>query len=134
MAAALLAGCGGSGSAHPKPPPDVTARIEAAFDEPLPPQLVPGSPVRFSGIAVGTVTKVHRSAGESVVEMRVRIRDAGPQTHPWPLHTDATIIVRPRIFKEGRFFVDMQPGTPSAPPLKDGGRIPATQTRYKPTF
>ena len=36
--------------------------------------------------------------------------------------------IRPRIFLEGNFFVDLKPGTPSAPDVKDDGTIPVTQT------
>ena len=32
-----------------------------------------------------------------------------------PIHEDATLKVRPRIFLEGNFFVDLKPGTPHAP-------------------
>ena len=34
-----------------------------------------------------------------------------------PIHADATAKIRPRIFLEGNFYVDLQPGTPSAPVL-----------------
>ena len=36
--------------------------------------------------------------------------------------------IRPRIFLEGNFFVDVTPGTPSAPTIDDGDTIPITQT------
>jgi ABC-type transporter Mla subunit MlaD len=36
--------------------------------------------------------------------------------------------IRPRIFLEGNFFVDVQPGTPNAPTIDDGDTIPVTQT------
>src|SRR5205085_1354337 len=45
-----------------------------------------------------------------------------------PLHTDAQVQIRPRLFLEGNFFLDLQPGSPSAPELPDGGTIPITQT------
>ena len=45
-----------------------------------------------------------------------------------PLHRDATMKIRPRIFLEGNFFVDVSPGSPSAPQLHDGDRIPINQT------
>jgi phospholipid/cholesterol/gamma-HCH transport system substrate-binding protein len=45
-----------------------------------------------------------------------------------PLHADATAKIRPRIFLEGNFFVDLQPGSPSAPELEDGGTLAVTQT------
>ena len=45
-----------------------------------------------------------------------------------PIHKDATLQVRPRIFLEGNFFVDLHPGSPSAPTLGDGDTIPVNQT------
>src|SRR3712207_4331775 len=45
-----------------------------------------------------------------------------------PIHRDATLKIRPRLFLEGNFFVDLRPGTPSAPTLPEGGTIPLSQT------
>ena len=45
-----------------------------------------------------------------------------------PLHEDARITIRPRLFLEGNFFLDLRPGSPSAPDIPDGGDIPVTQT------
>jgi len=45
-----------------------------------------------------------------------------------PIHKDAQLKIRPRIFLEGNFFVDIQPGTPQSGNLKDGGSIPVNQT------
>ena len=50
------------------------------------------------------------------------------KTPALPLHEDATAKVRPRIFLEGNFFVDLKPGTPSAPVLHSGDTIKITQT------
>ena len=36
--------------------------------------------------------------------------------------------IRPRVFLEGNFFVDIKPGSPSAPTLDSGKTIPTTQT------
>ena len=47
----------------------------------------------------------------------------GPQAH-----ADATLRVRPRLFLEGNFYVDLTTGTPNAPPLADGGTIPVGHT------
>ena len=41
-----------------------------------------------------------------------------------PIHKDATFKIRPRIFLEGNFFVDVSPGSPSAPKLGDGDTVP----------
>jgi virulence factor Mce-like protein len=92
-----------------------------------------GSLVRIAGINVGKVTDVHFLSNQSVATglasgqraavVSMRIDNTG-----LPLHTDATVRVRPRIFLEGNFFADISPGSPSAPILKDGGMIPVNQT------
>ena len=45
-----------------------------------------------------------------------------------PIHSDATLKIRPRIFLEGNWFVDLQPGSPSAKTVSSGYTIPITQT------
>jgi hypothetical protein len=45
-----------------------------------------------------------------------------------PIHTDAQMKIRPRIFLEGNFFVDVLPGSPSAPNVHSGDTIPINQT------
>src|SRR6202035_2894126 len=45
-----------------------------------------------------------------------------------PIHADATLKIRPRIFLEGNWFVELQPGSPSARTLSSGATIPITQT------
>ncbi len=45
-----------------------------------------------------------------------------------PIHSDATVEVRPRLFLEGNFFIDLHPGSPSAPELSSGTTLPATQS------
>jgi len=83
-----------------------------------------GSPVRIAGVNVGKVTGVHfLGQGQSAAVVDMRIDDTG-----LPIHTDATVKVRPRIFLEGNFFMDLSPGSPSAPAIRDGGMIPVTQT------
>jgi virulence factor Mce-like protein len=84
--------------------------------------LRPNSPVRIAGVTVGKVAKVER-AGEDGAIVTLRIQDKGQ-----PIHSDAHAAIRPRIFLEGNFFVDVQPGTPSAPVLGDGDMIPVNQT------
>jgi virulence factor Mce-like protein len=84
----------------------------------------PGSPVRIAGVEVGKVTKIERAnpGGEGAI-VTLRINKQGR-----PIHDDATAKIRPRIFLEGNFFVDMTSGSPSAPEIKDGGTIPVQQT------
>jgi phospholipid/cholesterol/gamma-HCH transport system substrate-binding protein len=86
--------------------------------------LRPGSPVRIAGVEVGKVTGVERTErGASGAIVTMRIQDKGR-----PVHSDATAKIRPRIFLEGNFFVDLTAGSPSAPELEDGGTIPVQQT------
>ena len=86
--------------------------------------LRPGSPVRIAGVEVGKVTGVERAErGGSGAVVTMRIEDKGR-----PIHADATAKIRPRIFLEGNFFVDMTAGSPSAPELDDGGTLPVQQT------
>jgi virulence factor Mce-like protein len=96
--------------------------IKAAFTSAN--NLRPGSPVRIAGVEVGRVTGIQplqRGGKGALVTMR--IKDAGR-----PVHTDATAKIRPRIFLEGNFFVDLTAGSPSAPELADGATIPVNQT------
>ena len=82
------------------------------------------SPVRIAGVEVGKVTKVEATGpGARSAFVTMKINDNGR-----PIHADATAKIRPRIFLEGNFFVDLFPGTPQAPVLDDGDTIPASQT------
>jgi phospholipid/cholesterol/gamma-HCH transport system substrate-binding protein len=85
--------------------------------------LLPGSPVRIAGVAVGKVAKVGRYRDTSMGEIAMHIDKSG-----LPIHKDATLKIRPRLFLEGNFYVDLQPGTPSAPVIDDGDLIPVSQT------
>jgi phospholipid/cholesterol/gamma-HCH transport system substrate-binding protein len=81
------------------------------------------SPVRIAGVNVGKVKSVAREPGSDAALVTMEIKKDG-----LPIHKDATMKIRPRIFLEGNFFVDVQPGTPSAPTIDDGDTIPVTQT------
>jgi len=82
----------------------------------------PRSPVRIAGVEVGKVTKVEpKEGGAADVTMELK-EDA------LPVHDDARAQIRSRIFLEGNFFVDIQPGSPSAGDLEDGSTLPITQT------
>jgi phospholipid/cholesterol/gamma-HCH transport system substrate-binding protein len=82
------------------------------------------SPVRVAGVEVGKVTNVEPAEGDSqasVVTMEL-------SDEALPIHADATLRIRPRIFLEGNFFVDLRPGRPDEPDVADGETIPMTQT------
>jgi phospholipid/cholesterol/gamma-HCH transport system substrate-binding protein len=83
----------------------------------------PGAQVRVAGVNVGKVKSVTEQEGSNASVVRMQITTRG-----LPLHADATAKIRPRIFLEGNFFVDLKPGTPSAPALDRGDTIKVTQT------
>jgi phospholipid/cholesterol/gamma-HCH transport system substrate-binding protein len=96
--------------------------IQAAFRSSN--NLKTNSPVRIAGVEVGKVAKVEPTApGASSAVVTMRINDVGR-----PIHADATAKIRPRIFLEGNFFVDLDAGSAGQPVLEDGDKIPATQT------
>jgi phospholipid/cholesterol/gamma-HCH transport system substrate-binding protein len=80
--------------------------------------LLPDSLVRIAGVDVGKVTGVSTEPGCSkaahstcqAADVTMQIQSNG-----LPIHTNATFAIRPRIFLEGNFFVDLMPGTPEAP-------------------
>ena len=82
------------------------------------------SPVRIAGVEVGKVSKVERAAEGSEAALVTMEIDK----EALPIHEDAELKVRPRIFLEGNFFVDVRPGTPVAGELESGEVIPASQT------
>ena len=110
--------------------------------------LRPSSPVRIAGVAVGTVTDVqplataqsdqsltaqtanspaarNDSPGQQAAVVTMELND-----NAMPVHEDATFKLRPRLFLEGNYFVDMTPGSPNAPEIDDGHTFPINQTAY----
>jgi virulence factor Mce-like protein len=91
-----------------------------------------GSLVRIAGVNVGTVTGVgtepgcHSASKDpkacNAAEVTMSIQNSG-----LPLHDNATFAIRPRIFLEGNFFVDVSPGTPEAPVAGTGHTFPIQQ-------
>lgn len=83
----------------------------------------PNSPVRIAGVEVGKVKRVEGIEGANGAVLVMEIDDDA-----LPLHKNATAKIRPRIFLEGNFFVDLKPGTPDSPQLESGDTIAITQT------
>jgi phospholipid/cholesterol/gamma-HCH transport system substrate-binding protein len=91
-----------------------------------------GSFVRIAGVNVGSVTGVttepgcsDSSKGQSscqAARVTMTIKNQG-----LPIHDDATFAIRPRIFLEGNFFVDVSPGSPAAPIARQGHSFPIQQ-------
>jgi phospholipid/cholesterol/gamma-HCH transport system substrate-binding protein len=99
-------------------PRTITAAFRTAND------LKPKSPVRVAGVNVGKVTDV-RGAGDggAGVVVTMELDDEAPA-----IKRDAELKIRPRIFLEGNYFVDLKPGSPSAPKLREDETVPVQQT------
>ena len=81
--------------------------------------------MRIAGVEVGKVTNVEHMDDSNLAVVTMEVKDDG-----LPIHEDATLKIRPRLFLEGNFFVDMTAGTPGRPTIDDGDTIPVTQTAY----
>jgi phospholipid/cholesterol/gamma-HCH transport system substrate-binding protein len=99
----------------------------------------PASPVRIAGVNVGQVESVGPVPG---CRLGGSTQETGGTTNQQctaadvtmtisgqglPIHKDATFAIRPRIFLEGNFFVDVSPGTPEAPSAPSGYTFPVQQ-------
>jgi phospholipid/cholesterol/gamma-HCH transport system substrate-binding protein len=89
------------------------------------------SPVRIAGVNVGKVESVESVCEDgqngdcesNYSEVTFTVDSDGQ-----PISSDAQVEIRPRIFLEGNFFLDVRPGSPSADHLSSGDTIPVTQT------
>jgi len=79
------------------------------------------SPVRIAGVEVGRVISTERDGNATTVTFTVEGKGR-------PVHDDAFAAIRPRIFLEGNFFIDLSPGSPSAPELDSDATIPVSHT------
>jgi ABC-type transporter Mla subunit MlaD len=79
------------------------------------------SPVRIAGIDVGKVISSERDGDSTTVTFTVEEKGR-------PIHDDAYAAIRPRIFLEGNFFIDLDPGSPGADELDSDGTIPVSRT------
>jgi phospholipid/cholesterol/gamma-HCH transport system substrate-binding protein len=99
-------------------PYELKARFENA------PPILKGQAVRIAGVDVGKVSNIEPVSGDSpAITVTMKLDDEA-----LPIHRDARIKVRPRIFFEGNLFFDIQPGTPGTPTLDSGDVVPASQT------
>jgi phospholipid/cholesterol/gamma-HCH transport system substrate-binding protein len=94
--------------------------IEASFRDVK--NLKPGAVVRIAGVEVGSVSEVETAEG-SAATATLELDESA-----LPLHDDVTLKIRPRILFEGNYFVDVEPGSPSAGELEDGSTVPISQT------
>jgi phospholipid/cholesterol/gamma-HCH transport system substrate-binding protein len=94
--------------------------LKAVFDNAN--ELKERSPVRIAGVEVGKVKKVE-PYGEDKAIVHMEIEEKG-----LPIKEDAQLKIRQRIFLEGNYFVDLQPGTPGAKERDSGSTVPPAQT------
>lgn len=80
-----------------------------------------GDPVRVNGVDVGQVQGVSADGTRSRISFTL-------DNSAMPVHRDATLRIRNRLFLEGSYYLQLDPGTPEAPPLRDGGTIPVSHT------
>jgi len=79
------------------------------------------SPVRIAGVNVGKVTGMRQDGDNTIVTFTV-------DEEGRPIRKDATAQIRPRLFLEGNWFIDLDPGTPEAEEMPDDGMIPVSNT------
>lgn len=77
--------------------------------------------IRVAGVNEGTIGAVERVGDDALVELQVDDEIV--------VHDDAQVTLRPHTLFEGSAFVDLHPGSPSAPVISDGATIPRRQTR-----
>jgi phospholipid/cholesterol/gamma-HCH transport system substrate-binding protein len=85
------------------------------------------SPVRIAGIDVGKVDRVSPAGNATKISFTV-------SGNGLPIRKDATIKIRDRLFLEGGYYLQLDPGSPSAPALHDGDTIPESQTETPVQF
>jgi len=80
-----------------------------------------GQSVRVSGVQIGEVGNVKLHNGEAVVQMAI------DQKYQHVIHTDATALLRPKTGLKD-MFIEINPGSASAPVAKPGFTIPVSNT------
>ncbi|MCK9249493.1 MAG: MlaD family protein [Solirubrobacteraceae bacterium] len=81
-----------------------------------------GSPVRVAGVQVGRVDAVD-PADDGAARVTLSLDDDAP-----PLREGTRLQVRPRVFLEGGYIVQVEPGPPDRPLLADGATVPLEDT------
>ena len=97
-------------------------QLKAVFENA--PPIHKGQAVRIAGVDVGKISAVEPVGGDSpAVVVTMKLEDEA-----LPIHKNARIKVRPRLFFEGNLFFDVRPGTPDSGNVDDGDTIPVSQT------
>jgi len=98
-----------------------TFQLQAAFSTAQAVTPGQGQTVRVSGVRIGDVSGVTLSEGRAIVTMDVDSQYKGL------VHTDATALLRPKTGLKD-MFIELNPGTKSAPVAKPGYTIPVRNT------
>ena len=106
------------------------------------------APVRIAGVTVGKVTGIEHLTGAETDEITAQADGSQPTLatdapaqqaaivtmeltdDARPIREDSTFKLRPRLFLEGNYFVDLEPGSPNADEVEDGHTFPVNQTAY----
>lgn len=76
--------------------------------------------VRVAGVNEGKIGEVKRVGDDALVQLEIR--------DDIDIHVDARAEMRPHTLFEGSGYVDLNPGSPSAPLIADGAVLPRSQT------
>src|SRR5215212_1117429 len=79
-----------------------------------------GQTVNVAGVQVGEISKVELKEGKAVITLRMEPRYGR-------VYKDATVLLRPKTGLKD-MVAELEPGTPSAGRVKEGGVIPVGQT------
>jgi virulence factor Mce-like protein len=94
-------------------------RVNAIF--PYADELAAQSDVRISGVSVGSVVATQPAPGGGGVEATLQIKNQYA-----PIHSNTRAILRTKTIL-GETYVELTPGTPGTPYLKDGALLPRGQ-------
>jgi phospholipid/cholesterol/gamma-HCH transport system substrate-binding protein len=81
-----------------------------------------GQTVDIAGVPVGEIKKVELDQGRAVVTLEIK------QKYAKLIKSDATMLLRPKTGLKD-MIVELNPGTPGAPSVKDGFTVPVSNTR-----
>jgi len=124
LSVAIAAGVGAYVLAHQRlrfPWESAPLKLKAAFQTAQAVTPGQGQTVRISGVRIGDIAKVDLKDGQGIVTM-----DVDPEFKSI-IHTDASALLRPKTGLKD-MFIELNPGTPSAPKVSDGFTIPISNT------
>jgi len=81
-----------------------------------------GQTVDIAGVPVGEIKKVELDQGTALVTMEIK------QKYAHLIKSDATMLLRPKTGLKD-MIVELDPGTPGTPSVKDGYTVPVSNTR-----